>query len=63
MIEDRNYCFKLDKKKQYYAELMMQSDSTNIVSRVDKQTIKSNGYKVFHGIIKSKNKVPIKIIE
>jgi hypothetical protein len=53
-------------KTEYNAEIIMFSDSTNYkkkLSRTVLQTIKENGYQVYHGIIKSKNKVPIKFID
>ncbi len=51
-----------DFNKKYFAEILFKSDSVNyknFVSRTDLQTIKENGYHVYHGIIKSKNKIPI----
>jgi hypothetical protein len=57
---------ELDKNKKYYAEIVMFSDSVNYVksvSRTTLKTIKENNYKIFHGIIKSKNKIPIKFVE
>ncbi len=66
LVESENYALELDRNKKYFAEIYMSSDSTNYkktISRVDLQSIKENGYKVFHGTIKSKNKIPIKFVE
>jgi hypothetical protein len=44
----------------------MFSDSTkykSVVSTPTLQTIKENKYTVFHGVIKSKNKIPITILK
>lgn len=57
---------ELDSQKKYFAEILLSSDSTNykkFISRTDLQTIKQNGYEVYHGIIKSKNKIPIKFVD
>ena len=56
----------LDNDRNYYAKIFMFSDSTNYkkeLSRTTLQTIKTNNIKVYHGIIESKNSVPVKIIE
>ena len=61
----QNAHVELDKNKKYYAEMVMFSDSINYkksVSRTTLKTIKENNYKIFHGIIKSKNKIPIKFL-
>lgn len=53
-------------KKEYSAEIIVYSDSTNYtknISRETLQTIKQNRYEAYHGIIKSKNKVPVKFID
>lgn len=62
----QNAGINFDDKKDYNAEITMFSDSTNYkkkLSRTVLQTIKENGYEVYHGIIKSKNKVPIKFVD
>jgi len=62
VLEDINYSVVLDSKKKYYAEVLMHSDSTNYknsVSRADLKTIQDNGYEIFDGTIKSKNRIPI----
>ena len=64
--ETINYQVVLDSNKKYFAEILLSSDSTNykkFISRTDLQTIKANGYEVYHGIIKSKNKIPIKFVD
>lgn len=56
----------LDSSKKYFIELLLRSDSLNYkndVSRTEYQTIKENGYEVYNGIIKSKNKIPIKFVD
>ncbi len=61
-----NYTIKFEKGKKYSAEIVMFSDSINYkqtISRTDLKTIKDNGYEVYHGIIKSKNKIPIKFVD
>lgn len=62
IVESTNYQIKLDYDKQYFAEIVLSSDSTNyrnIISKSDLKTIDKNHYNVFHGKIKSINKVPI----
>jgi hypothetical protein len=52
-------------KDKYRAQIFIHSDSTNYkskLSRTDLQTIKTNNYQIFNGIIYSKNRVPVKII-
>lgn len=64
--EFQNAYLKLDKSKKYYARMIMFSDSVNYkksLSRTTLKTIKENKYEIYHGIIESKNKVPIKILE
>ncbi|BFM44213.1 hypothetical protein CFS9_28540 [Flavobacterium sp. CFS9] len=56
----------LDKNKKYFFKMLIYSDSTNfrkILSRPILKTIRENGYKVYHGIIESKNSVPVKVLE
>jgi hypothetical protein len=62
----QNAYVKFDKEKEYSAEIEMFSDSVNykkMLSRPILKTIEKNGYEVYHGVIKSKNRVPIKFIE
>ena len=62
LLEGTNYSVVLDSKKKYHAEVMIHSDSTGYkksISRADLKTIQDNGYEVFNGTIKSKNKIPI----
>jgi len=64
--EIQNANLELDGNKKYYAEILIFSDSINYkksVSRTTLKNIKQNNYRVFHGIIKSKNRVPIKFVE
>ena len=64
--DSNGFYIEFDINKKYLTELQLFSDSTNykkILSRTVLRTIKENGYEVYHGIIKSKNKVPIKFIE
>ncbi|OYQ38085.1 hypothetical protein CHU92_06615 [Flavobacterium cyanobacteriorum] len=63
LTEENKYFVKLDENKKYYAELFINSDTINIknkISRTDKRMIEENKYKVFTGILKSKNRVPVK---
>ncbi|HEU4496924.1 MAG TPA: hypothetical protein VFR70_07725 [Flavobacterium sp.] len=55
----------LDSNKKYYSILSIASDSSNYKNVLPTdilQTIKANNVKVYHGIIESKNKVPIKVL-
>lgn len=64
--EIQNAHLELDENKKYYAELIMFSDSVNYRKSVPRPTLKAiekNNYKVFHGLIKSKNRVSIKFID
>lgn len=50
----------------YRCNLTISSDSTNyqrVLPRDILQTIKNNNVKVYHGIIRSKNTIPVKVIE
>ena len=63
---NRLYYAYLEPKQEYFAELKIASDSSNykmVLPRNILQTIKENNAKVYHGIIKSKNKVPIKVLD
>lgn len=63
--EFENYSVILDSQKKYFAEILMYSDGVNYkknISRTDLKTIEENGYKVYNGIIKSKNKIPVKFV-
>lgn len=60
------FYIEFDSNKKYLTELQLFSDSTGykkILSRTVLRTIKENGYEVYHGIIKSKNKIPVKFVE
>lgn len=53
-------------KTSYRGKLSIASDSTNyknVLPRNILETIKANNVKVYHGIIESKNIVPIKVLE
>lgn len=57
---------KLDNTKQYFAEVLLKSENKNLLNTVidlDLKTIKENEYEVYDGIIKSKNKIPIKFVD
>lgn len=57
---------KFNYQNEYSAEIIIYSDSTNYkknISRGTLQTIKQNRYEVYHGILKSKNKVPVKFVD
>lgn len=62
-----DYSFvNLNPNNEYTIGLLIYSDSTNykkILSRTTLKTIKDNGYEVYHGIIKSNNKIPIKFVD
>ncbi|THD29697.1 MAG: hypothetical protein DI588_18435 [Flavobacterium johnsoniae] len=56
----------IEKNKEYFAKIFIYSDTTNYkknLSRTDLKIINENGYDIYHGIIESKNKVPIKIVD
>lgn len=62
LIEDANYNVFLNSTKEYYAEILMHSDSINyknILSRTDIKTIDENGCEIYNGTIKSINRVPV----
>jgi len=62
MLENINYSVVLDSKKNYYAEISIHSDTIGYkksMSRADLKTIRENGYEIFIGTIKSKNKIPV----
>lgn len=65
--EFMSYCIKdFNPQKQYFAELLLSSNGVNYksqISRTDLQTIKKNGYEVYNGVIKSKNKIPINFVD
>lgn len=61
--KDRYYSYPELSEKSNLSILVV-SDSTRykeFVARPMLETIKKNGYKVFHGIIKSKNMIPIQV--
>jgi hypothetical protein len=64
---DSNYSsVNLDKNKRYFFKILIYSDSTNykkFLSRPILKTIDENNYKVYHGIIESKNTVPIEFVK
>jgi hypothetical protein len=56
----------LDNNTKYYATLSIASDSSNYKDVIPKdilKTIEANNVKVYHGIIESKDKVPVKVLE
>jgi hypothetical protein len=56
----------LKKNKKYYSRFFIPSDSTDFKHELPKdilKTIEANNVKVYHGILESKNKVPVKVIE
>lgn len=62
-LKDVNYSTILDSKKQYMSEMIIYSDTLNskhLIPRADLQTIKHNNYEVFQGVIRSRNKIPVK---
>lgn len=62
LLKEANYGVELNPKQNYYAEVLVHSDSLNykdIISRTDLKTIQENGYEVFNGTIRSKNKIPV----
>lgn len=55
----------LSKGINYYGTLSIASDTSNYRKNLPRdilQTINENNAKVYHGIIESKNKVPIKVL-
>lgn len=62
-IEDINYTYKLDTSQEYFADVLIHSDTIKwreILSRTDIKNIEENGYKIYNGTLESKNKIPIK---
>ncbi len=62
MIENEPQFVQLDSNKKYLAALYLSSsnvDYKNKISMADLKTVEKNGYKVYDGVIKSKNKVPV----
>lgn len=62
LLQDSNYWLELKPERKYSAEVVIRSDSTKykeIISRTDLETIQENGYEVFNGVIRSKNKIPL----
>jgi hypothetical protein len=56
----------LKRNIQYSSKFFIPSDSTDFKKEIPKdilKTIEANKVKVYHGIIESKNKVPVKVIE
>jgi hypothetical protein len=63
---NRLYYANLESKNNYYAKLKIVSDSSNYKNDLPRdvlETIKINNVKVYHGIIESKDKVPVKVLE
>lgn len=61
-----NYASLESKVDYYYAKLKIISDSSNYKNDLPRdilQTIKANNAKVYHGVIESKNKVPVKVLD
>lgn len=62
-----NYSYvNLKKDKKYNFKIIMYSDSTNykkILSREMLKNLKENNYRVYHGIIESKNTIPVEVID
>ncbi|MNR57594.1 hypothetical protein D3C85_1784060 [compost metagenome] len=55
----------LNKNVKYYSKFFISSDSNSCKEDLPDnilQTIKKNNVKVYHGTLKSKNTVPIKVI-
>ena len=62
LSEDINYTISLNPREKYFAQILIHSDTINykkIISRADLKTIQENGYEVYNGTIKSKNRIPI----
>jgi hypothetical protein len=62
IVEGHAFYVDLDAKKKYFANIFLDSDGVyykKTLSRTDLKTIQENGYEVYNGIIKSKNKIPI----
>jgi hypothetical protein len=56
---------KLYSDQNYYTKMLIISDTTNYLSKYPNhilKRIKDNNYKVYHGIIESKEKVSVKVI-
>jgi hypothetical protein len=63
-LDNSNFVFK--KGKEYFFKIQIFSDSTNLekyLTRTDIKTIQENNYKVYHGVLESKNMVKVKIIK
>jgi hypothetical protein len=63
---DRVRYVSLDKSKNYFARLFFASDSTTAKEELPRhilKTIEANNAKVYHGVIESKNIVPVKVLE
>jgi hypothetical protein len=57
---------KLKSKSNYFVTVKIWSDSTRLKEVFDDselRTFKENGYEFYHGVVSSKNKVPLKLIE
>lgn len=63
---NRDGLINLDKKNNYYCKLILVCDSTNYKKKLPRdilKTLETNNIKVYHGIIESTTKIPIKIID
>lgn len=57
---------KLKSKSNYFVTVKIWSDSTDVKNVFDDselKTFKENGYEFYHGVVSSKNKVPLKLME
>ena len=63
---DRIRFAKLKNNNSYFVDIFILSDSTNFKFELPRhvlKTIESNNVKVYHGIVKSKSKVPLKVLK
>jgi hypothetical protein len=63
---NREGLINLNKEKEYYCKLILVSDSTNYKNKLPRdilKTLEANNIEVYHGIIESTTKVPIKILD
>lgn len=62
LLENANYSIVLNDKEKYVAKILMGSTANpKYISRTDLQTIKENHYKIYDGVITSKNTTPVVI--
>jgi hypothetical protein len=65
LSDGKNHCNFNTIEEKCLGSIFMFSDSTkykSVISTPALQTIRQNNYIVFHGVIKSKNKIPVKIL-